>query len=63
MSEKLEPEPNGRNRTTENLSEAPVLTYAGTKISEDTDWNQQQAATARQGIMELPACCKQILKG
>jgi hypothetical protein len=45
---------------TVQVSKATVgfgLTEAGTKVSEDTDSNQQPAAITRQGIMRVPACC------
>ena len=34
----------------------------GLRVGVDTDWNKQRAATTRQAITRIPACCKVFLK-
>jgi hypothetical protein len=41
--------------TVSKLTEWLGLTVAGIKVFEDTDWKEQRAATARQGIVSLLA--------
>lgn len=52
-----ESEPEERTRTVLN----PGPTEDGTKVSEDTDWNEQRVTTS-QGIMKVLACYKEALK-
>ena len=48
-----EAEPKERTMTVSKLTEWLGLTVAGIKVFEDTDWKEQRAATARQGIVSL----------
>jgi len=40
------------------LAEWLGLTEAGIRVSEDNDWNEQQAAATGQGIVRMLACCE-----
>ena len=59
-----EPEPEHKKRTMMVLkfTDGLGLIDAGITEFEDIDWNEQGAATTRQGIMRMPACCQEILK-
>jgi hypothetical protein len=44
------------------LTEGLGLTEAGVRVCEDSDWNEQQAATTGQGVVKMLACCGAILR-
>ena len=44
------------------FTEGLGLTEDGIQIFEDTASNEQRPATTRQGIMDMLACCEEILK-
>jgi hypothetical protein len=59
-----EPLPEHKERTMMVLkfNEGLGLIEAGITEFKDIDWNEQGGAATRQGIMRMPACCKEILK-
>src|SRR5215469_14550520 len=59
-----EPEPEHKERTVMVLkfTEGLGLIEAGITEFEDIDWNNQEAATTKQGVMRMPAFCQDILK-
>jgi hypothetical protein len=54
-SEELEPRPKERTVTVLELTGGAGTTETDIKVSEETDWNEQPAATG-QGIVRLFAC-------
>jgi len=48
--------------TLQKVSDVLGLIETGIKVSENTDWNEQQAVATMQGIMRLLACHGEILK-
>lgn len=44
------------------FTEGYELAEAGIRVLEDTEWNEQQVAATRQGIMKILAYCEEILK-
>jgi hypothetical protein len=44
------------------LTEGLGCTEAGTKLFEDIDSKEQQAAATRRRIMRMLACCEKIMK-
>jgi hypothetical protein len=62
LEEAEEPEPKERTVTVLNLTEGLGLIAAGVKVFEDSDWNEQRAATNRQGLMRMTACYEESPK-